>query len=282
MRVDVIVGGLYGDEGKGKVAYLGVGRKDKDLIELDISESDREEIEVSSGIDYENVGNFVRRRKRNFMYYIKENSFILTMFLGIILIYLGARLYVTNFITDKVYSMGEVVNIQNIEYVVNNCFVVDKDSDGNIIKKDTNYVVIDLSILNKNVNDTAISSSAHRLKIGDKYYYPKNNVGSIFNEFGTLYKKQTLKSNVNNRFIIVYEIGNNYRNISLELFAGREEKGNEAIFHYKEVKVKPYEFKDIDLGEFALSQVVSLSNSYYGRGEFSISSMEITQSITYL
>ena len=34
MRGDVIVGGLYGDEGKGKVAYLGVGRKDKDLIEL--------------------------------------------------------------------------------------------------------------------------------------------------------------------------------------------------------------------------------------------------------
>ena len=34
MKVDVIVGGLYGDEGKGKVAYLGVGRKDKDLIEL--------------------------------------------------------------------------------------------------------------------------------------------------------------------------------------------------------------------------------------------------------
>ena len=33
MRVDVIVGGLYG-EGKVKVAYLGVGRKDKDLIEL--------------------------------------------------------------------------------------------------------------------------------------------------------------------------------------------------------------------------------------------------------
>ena len=32
MRVDLIVGGLYGDEGK--VAYLGVGRKDKDLIEL--------------------------------------------------------------------------------------------------------------------------------------------------------------------------------------------------------------------------------------------------------
>ena len=42
----------------------------KDLIDLDISEADREEIEVNSGIDYENVGNFFRKRKRNFMYYI--------------------------------------------------------------------------------------------------------------------------------------------------------------------------------------------------------------------
>lgn len=34
MKVDVMVGGLYGDEGKEKVAFLGVRRKDKDLIEL--------------------------------------------------------------------------------------------------------------------------------------------------------------------------------------------------------------------------------------------------------
>lgn len=46
MKVDVIVGGLYGDKGKGKiisylgdetkfkVAYIGVGRRKSDLIKL--------------------------------------------------------------------------------------------------------------------------------------------------------------------------------------------------------------------------------------------------------
>ena len=250
-------------------------------MELDISDEDREEIEVSSGIDYENVSNFVRRRKRNFMYYIKENSFILTFLLGMILVFFGAKLYITNFITDKVYSIGEIVNIQNVEYVINNCFIINKDSSGNIIKENANYVIIDLNIINKNTNDITISSNVHRLKVNNKYYYNITNVNSNFDEFGTIYKNKILKSNENNNLILVYEIENNYQNMLLELFQEREEHGNEAIFHYKKVKLEPYEFKEIDLGSFALNQVISLNNSYFGQGEFSILNMDIKENVSY-
>ena len=75
---------------------------EQDLKELDISESDREEIEVGGQVDYENVGDFLRRRKRNFGYYIKENSYILIVFLIITVLGLGSHLIMTKLITNKV------------------------------------------------------------------------------------------------------------------------------------------------------------------------------------
>jgi len=253
----------------------------KDLMELDISEADREEIEVGSGIDYENVSNFIRRRKRNFLYYLKENSFILTLFLGIILIYLGARFSISYFVTNKVYNMGDIINIENVNYRINNCYILNTDFEGHVIKEKKNYAIIDLNVYNANKDDTVISSANHRLKVDNKYYYPKTNVGDVFNDFGIIYKQQTLKSDVNNKFILVYEIDNNYENIMLELFVNKEEKNNEIKVNYKPVNIKPYEFKEANLGEYKFGQVVNLNKTYYQEGMFSILNMEIIPSDTY-
>ena len=88
---------------------------EKDLKQLEISEEDREEIEVGSSLDFENVGNFVRRRKRNFMYYIKENSYILIVFLVIIVLLTTFSIALNKLVISKVYKENEVVSIDSIQ-----------------------------------------------------------------------------------------------------------------------------------------------------------------------
>ena len=141
---------------------------EKDIKELEISDEDREEIEVGSNIDYENISNFLRRRKRNFGYYIKENSFILIVFLIIIILSISAYIAVNNLVTNKIYSIGEVININNIEFTINNCYIIDKDITGEIIKTNKSYAIIDLNIINKNENNIILDMSNSRIKVDNK------------------------------------------------------------------------------------------------------------------
>ena len=254
---------------------------EKDLKELNISEKDREEIEVGGMVDYENVGDFLRRRKRNFGYYIKENSYILTIFLVITTLSLGSYIAIDKLVINKVFNIGEEININNFHYVINDCYIINKDIDGNIIKNNKSYAIVDFSIKNQNTKNITLDLSTTRLKVDDEYYYPKNNVGNKFNEFGTVYKKQLLTKNVDYNYILVYEIEDNYKKIFLELLSSDSVVNNEVIFKYKHVNIIPYDFQKQDLGEYKVNQEINLSKTYFKKGMFTIKNMEILDKVNY-
>ena len=244
---------------------------EKDLKELDISDEDREEIEVK-GIDYDNINIFLRRRKRNILYYFKENSFILIVFLVIIILSSTAYISYKKFVVDKVYEMHEIININNIIYNINNSYIVNKDINGNIYRKNKSYLIVDLNIKNTINQDIKLDLSNTRIKIGDKYNYYKEDISNKFLEFGKIYKKQAIKSNSNDNYILVFEIdNNNYTNILLELF----EKSSNDKNYYKDVNLTFYEFKEQDLGEYKLNDEINLDKTYFNYGKFSIIDTEL-------
>ena len=87
---------------------------EKDIKELDIKAEDREEIELKSTIDPEQVGDFIRKRKRNLMYYVKENSYILITLLAIIGLSTISIFSINKLVVNKVYRMGNTINIDNV------------------------------------------------------------------------------------------------------------------------------------------------------------------------
>ena len=254
---------------------------EKDIEELDVSAEDREEFELGTGFDTEQVGDYFRKKKRNFSYYLKENSYVLII-LGIITTFIIASIVSINmFVINKVYRMNSVININNIKYVVNNCYVIDKDINGLTIKKDTYYVVIDLSMKNMNDENYTLDISKTRIKINDKYYYPKTSVSSKLNEFGVIYKKQSLKPNIDNNYIVVFEVDKDYKNILLEIYSGKNNSGNDDSYSYKKVKIVPYNFKEVNLGEYKLNDKISLSKTYLKKGNLVITNMEVLDSESY-
>ena len=256
---------------------------DKDIKELDISDEDREEIEVGGIVDYENVGDFLRRRKRNFGYYIKENSYILIVFLVITILSLGSYIAINKLVTNKLFSYGENINIGNFHYIINNGYIINKDLNDEEIKKNKSYFIIDFNINNQSQNNYLVDLSKTRLKIDNEYYYPKNNLDSIFNEFGEIYKKQVLKPDINNNYILVFETNklNNPNNIRLELLNGSKVVNNEVVFNYKEVNIIPYSFNNISLGEYKLNEEIDLSKTLYTKGKFVVKSVEIVDNVNY-
>ena len=252
---------------------------DKDLKELDITEADREEIEVGTGIDYENVGNFFRKRKRNFSYYLKENSFILTIFLVIVVLSLVGYYALNYYVFNKQYYEGDIVTLNNIQYTINKSYITDKDYDGNIIKNDKKYLILDIGLNNLYEKNIKLNLENSRIKVGEKVYYSKNNLADKFLDFGEAYTNQTLKSNTKSNYILIYEIEET-SNIIFQLYKGKSIQNNETIYHYQDINLTPYTFNKKDLGEFS-NQEISLEETYYKTGKLLISDFSILERESY-
>ena len=256
---------------------------EKDIKELDITEADREEIEVSANVDYENVFNFFRKRKRYLKYYFKENSFILIVFLVIILLGLTAYLSIDKFIINKNYSEGELISINNLEYIINNSYLTNKDKYGNFLKdKETYYLVVDFNVLNKNLENKKIEKDLSRVKIGKNYYYSKSNYVSKFNDLGVVYKNQLLMKGVNNNYIFVFEIGNlPNEKIVFELYSNKNVVNGEAVIKYKNIILDTITFKETNLCSFKLMEKINLENTYLENISFNLNDYEILDKYTY-
>ena len=256
---------------------------EKDVKELDITDEDREEIEVGLNVDYDNIFNFLRKRIRYFKYYLKENSFILIVFFVIILLSTTAYITIDNLLINKTYYEKDVIVIDNVEYVINNSYITNKDQNQNYIKdKNTNYLIIDFSILNKNEESLKIDIDNSRLVIDNKYYYPKNNVSTKFSDLGTIYKNQSLTTNNRKDYILVFEIGNiSPSKITFQVYNYAKVINQETIYYYKEIVLKPNTFPDKELGNYKLMDVVDLSNTYYEEGSFNLNSYELLDVVNY-
>lgn len=256
---------------------------DKDIKELDITEEDREEIEVSSNIDYEVVSNYFRKRKRYLKYYFKENSFILIVFLVIILLSSIAYISVNKFILNKDYLEGDSIIIDNFEYTINNSYITNKDKYGNYIKdSETNYLIVDFSIINKNLDRKKIEIDLSRVKINNNYYYLKNNLKSKVDDLGVVYENQTLINNTNNNYILVFEIANvKDEKVILELYSSKQVVDGEAIIKYKNIVLNPISFTEIDLGNFKLMDEIDFNNTYLEDLSFNLNNYELLDQFSY-
>ena len=247
---------------------------EKDLKELNITDEDREEIEVGSGIDLENVGNFVRRRKRNLMYYVKENSYVLIVFLIIVTLITGSIIAINKLVVAKVYNEGNIVQIDSINYKVLGSYVTDKDLYGNVIKNNKNYLIVSFELENKSDESLKISMENTRVKVGEDYYYPKATQASKFIDLGNYFKKQVIGKNGKGEYLLIFEIKKKSNDYILQLYRGKKVVNGEAILYYRDVSLKPYTFKNKDLKTYQMGSSIPLKDTLYRNGSFSINSIE--------
>ena len=248
---------------------------EKDLRELEISEEDREEIEVGSSIDIENVGNFIRRRKRNFLYYIKENSYILIVFSVIIILLTTFSIALNRLVISKVYQENELVPLDSIDYKITGSYIADSDLYGNIIKKNKKYLVVTFDVINKTDQTVKLSMENTRVKVGDEYYYVKSSLGSKFSDLGIAYKRQGILKQNQGSYILIFELNKVEKKILLQLYRGKKEVNGEAVLYYRDVSLNPYTFTNKDLGKYKLEESISLKNTHYKKGSMKINNIEL-------
>ena len=247
---------------------------EKDLIDLDISAEDREEVELGKTLDYETVANYARRGKRNISYFFKENSFIINTFIIVLVLVLSTSFIINNFIVNRVYKENTKITMNGYSFVVNSSYITNKDKYGKENKEGIYYLVVDFNVYTESETPFKLNTS-HRVKVGKEYYYISKDITSKINDFGTVYKNQNIVKDKDNHYLYVFEIPKKISSAVFELYSSQTVNGGVMNVKYKKIKLNPYKFKEKNIGDYKVNNDVPLKNTYLKKGSLNIKNFEI-------
>ena len=214
-----------------------------DLESLDLSEEDREEIEVSLDFDFNTIKRLWRRFVRNAGYFYKEHKFISWAVIIILLIVFLYNSYVFIFITHKSYRQGQNYNANGYSFQINKAYITDKDSAGNVISNNSNFVVIEIAVKN-NSEPRKFDTSNFHLRAGTKRFETtETTYAKEFEDIGTCISRvKELKRDETTSFIVIYKVDKNIRKGRFVLYY-QEQTG---IYKLRKIKIKIDDISKID------------------------------------
>jgi len=115
---------------------------------LELSEKDREEIEISLSLDKDTFKRGYKRLFRNVKYVYLEHKKICISVIILLVSVFGYNLYKMFFVTNKSYTEGEIYNANGYSITINKSYFTNKDNVGNVISNKSNFLVLDLTLKN--------------------------------------------------------------------------------------------------------------------------------------
>lgn len=131
---------------------------------LELSEEDREEIEIGVSLDKDSFVRGYKRFTRYLNYFYQEHKYICNWAFGIVIVVILGMIYTSIFVTNKTYKQGQFYNVNGYSFKVNNAYFTNKDYNGNVISDKSNFIVLDLTIKN--------NSAPRKVKL--EYFHIKN------------------------------------------------------------------------------------------------------------
>ena len=205
---------------------------------LELSEEDREEIEVSIDVDVNTFKRLYRKTLRNLEYFYKEHTLITRVIVGLIVVIFIFNIYTFVFIKNRVYKEGSNYNYNGFTVNVNNSYFTDKSYNGEVISDTSNFVILDMSIKNNSDEARNFNISNFHLKAGTKdFVTTETTYSKEFSDLGNTYsnvKKIGKQSSLN--YIVVYKVDRDIDKSRFVLFF--QEKGGDSKLRKIKLNVK--------------------------------------------
>lgn len=214
---------------------------EKDLRELNIDNDDNEEFELDLQLNSDEVKTSFRRRIRIIKYVIKENKYLLLIFISIVMIISGTLIYAQQELFNKIYDENEILNTANFKIKVLDSYQLDTNTNGNDITLGKySFTVVRLSLTNKTEENLSISLENFRIRTDEfTTYKPNTDNYKSFIEFGKGYSGEQIPSNDTKEYIIVFKVNKEEKDKDkiLEYLTGGKRKDGELILNYAKFKL---------------------------------------------
>lgn len=214
---------------------------------LELKDEDREEFEISINIDYHSFKRLFRRTFRNLKYFYLEHKKICHGILALFLIISGFRIYHFFFVTNKSYSEGNDYSVNGFTIQVHNSYFTDKDYRGDVVAKNSDFVIIDLSVTNHSAMRKMYIDNFHLKNDSHDYVTTQTSYAKEFQDFGDPYESvKELKNGETFRFIIIYKVE---KGLNLNKYNLFYQENN----YLRKIKLKVKNYSQIkDAGTFKL------------------------------
>lgn len=177
-----------------------------DIEYLELDNADREEIEINIDIDKESFKRGFKRFSRNLGYIYQEHKFLLNvLFTGMVVALLSYSYYFA-FVVHKSYREGDVIQTNGYTITVKDSYFTNKNYNGNVISKDSNFVIIDLNIKN-NVQEREINFNRFHVMNGTNNYTTTFKTYDLdFQDLGNTYDAKTIRRDESFDLIMVFKV----------------------------------------------------------------------------
>ena len=255
-----------------------------DLEELQLSQSDSEEVEINIGFETYKAKRTLHRFIREFKYYYSENKFIM---ISILVISLGILIYLffSNYeVYNQKYAMGKYFNVANLKVKVDDSIITNLNYAGDVISQDKYYLLLKLTITNSYDEEYTLDYSNFLLYGKDNYYLPIIRKSDNFIDYGEAYYGTKVKKDKSKTIVLPYEINKKDINDSyhLEIYNGTSKKSKDYRFKSIQVDLTPVIIDDVLIVQNAkMNEEVNFNATNLNDTKLTITNATITPRYVY-
>jgi hypothetical protein len=210
----------------------------KDLEELQIENTDNEEVEVTFNGDSEFLKRKGRRSLRELKYYYIENKYMINIFLGVFIVGIVAFIITDKTVTNVVYAKGDSVKSGTYTIKLVNSYITNKSVNGNdILDNGDKLAIIKFAINSNSTGKSKLNTDYLVLDVDGTQITPTNKYNNYLSDIGIVYKKQYITSDTK-YFILVYKISKEDLKKKMNfLYLGSYAKGSDLKFNLEPISL---------------------------------------------
>lgn len=173
---------------------------------LEMSQEDREELEINVEFDKDSLKRGFKRLSRNLNYFYQEHKLLVNSIITVVVLAFLINTYIFFFVTHKTYKEGQSLNSNGYTITLNNSYYTDKDYTGNVISELNSFVILDLTIKNNASMREIDLNKFHIMNGVSDYVTTDKTYGTEFQDYGETYEKKELRSGEEFNLIMIFRV----------------------------------------------------------------------------
>lgn len=248
---------------------------------LELSSQDREEFEVSIEIDKNTFKRTYNRLKRNIGYVYNEHKLLANSFITILVISLIGYNYYYFAVKHKSYKQGDTYSVGVYDIKINDVYVTDKDAVGNIVEKDSKFVIVKVTMKNKESKKVEPNFSRFRLMNSNNSSNNTIYYDDSFKDIGKGVSDITsLAAGAERQLILVYKVPKDLKNKKFVLYYQEYNGRNDT--YLRKIKLTTTDISKIEeTKKYNVGEEIVFKTLNNEEKEITFDSVDIQDTITY-
>jgi len=250
--------------------------------ELEVTDADREEIEVLVVSDAYKTKRKIRKAIRELRYYLLENKFIFFSLIGIVIVIIGTAIFLNRTVYNRQYREGHSFSYRSFVLTNTASTLTNLNTRGQVIPGNKYYLLVNFKVRSSIAGE--LDMRDFRLMIDGDIIYPTFNRREHFIDFGTPYIGERMLMNTERNYMLIFELDEDLVRREYHLrIVDRINFGVGTIDpSYRDLILRPSRTDTIvDKGTFEVNSVINFDDTSLGDTTLAIRNHLIRDSYIY-